>query len=190
MTRGNTMRSSEGHYIYHRFRNDLSGHILYPLNQLKDTYPKVYATRVKNYDGREGVMKMRIPFLDCLWNDVLHFSPVHPAKIHAARVAAGFPRRPRTYFEVNPTEMGFNAENAIIFLHQHLELGKPVLKEEDFESFNPQALARFTEVPDATKAYYGEMYRKGTLPLVYLRCGLGCTCIAVAKRAPNLEDTT
>ena len=162
------MRSAEGHYIYHRFRNDLSGPILYPLNQLKDIYPKVYASKVKNYDGREGVMKMRIPFLDCLWNDVLHFSPVHPAKIHAVRVAAGFPRRTRTYFELNPTEMGFNAENSVIFLHEHLELGTFVLKGEDFEPFDPHALSRFTEVPDSTVAYYRETYGKGALPLVYL----------------------
>ncbi len=29
-------------------------------------------------------MEQRIPILNCLWNDVLHFSPVHPAKIKQA----------------------------------------------------------------------------------------------------------
>ena len=160
------MRAAEGPCIYHRFRNDLSGHTLYPLNQLRDIYPNVYASKVKTYAGREWVMEMRIPLLDCLWNDVLHFSPLHTAKIHEVRVAAGFPRRTRAYFEVNPTEMGFNAENAVMWLHKHIDLGKFV--EEDFEPFDPLALARFTEVPDATTAYYREMHRKSTLPLVYL----------------------
>ena len=91
---------------------------MYPLNQLKNIYPKVYASRVKNYAGRKWLMGMRFPLLDCLWNDVLHFSPVHPAKIHEVRVAAEFPRRARAYFEVNPTEMGFNPENAVIWLHR------------------------------------------------------------------------
>lgn len=155
-------------YIYHRVPSDLCGSILYPLNQLKIIYPEVYASKVKNYHGRAVVMQTRIPILNCLWNDVLHFSPVHPAKIHAAREAAGFPKRTRTYFEIDPEEMGFNGENAVIFYHQHIQLDPFMVTEKDFEPFKGKALAPLNEVPEATKVYYQQVKAKGQLPLVYL----------------------
>lgn len=77
-------------YLYHKVPPDFVGPILYPLNRLKQRLPDVYARQVKKYQGREAVLKRRIPHLNCLWNDVLHFSPVHPTQCRAALQAAGF----------------------------------------------------------------------------------------------------
>lgn len=56
----------------------MQGEVLYPLNALKSVMPEVYDRQVRKYKGRERVLKELIPPLDCLWNDVLHLSPINP----------------------------------------------------------------------------------------------------------------
>ena len=94
------MQTNTNDYLYHRVPDDMKGSILYPLNQLRNVYPSLYAAKAASYKNREAVMQARIPILDCLWNDVIHFSPVHPSKIQRSRAEAGFPRKPRRYFEI------------------------------------------------------------------------------------------
>ncbi len=159
---------SQRGYLYHRVPADLQGPVLYPLNQLKDVHPSLYATKAANYRGREAVMQARIPLLDCLWNDVLHFSPVHPARIQTALAAAGFARKRRRYFEIDPLGKGFNAANAVIFYHQRITLEAFRLEEADFQAFHPEGLKTLGEVPAATMAYYRESFQRGKRPLVYL----------------------
>ena len=68
-------------FIYHKVPADMSGNILYPLNVMEKINPEIYEKAVKKYEGREYLMREVIPWLNCLWNDVLHFSIVHPTKI-------------------------------------------------------------------------------------------------------------
>ncbi len=65
-------------YLYHSVPKNLQGNILYPLNTLKEKHPEIYEQQVSKYVGREHMTQQRIPILDCLWNDVLHFSAVNP----------------------------------------------------------------------------------------------------------------
>jgi len=141
---------------------------LYPLNQLKSVYPSLYRTKAAKYQNREAVVRARLPLLDCLWNDVLHFSPVHPSKVQEALVEAGFGRTLRRYYEVDPLAKGFNAANAVIFLHQRLNLEKFQLEEADFRVFHVEELTSLGEIPAATLAYYRDMFEQGKRPLVYL----------------------
>ncbi len=54
------------------------GETLFPLNQLKDSNPSLYKEHVKKYEGREKLLLRKVPLLDCLWNDVIHLSPINP----------------------------------------------------------------------------------------------------------------
>jgi hypothetical protein len=162
------MQTSQTGYLYHWVPADLEGHILYPLNQLKSIYPSLYVTKAAKYQNRQAVMQARLPLLDCLWNDVLHFSPVHPSKVQEALAEAGFGHKPRRYYEVDPLAKGFNATNAIIFLHQRLNPEKFQLEEADFRAFHAGELSSLEEFPAATLAYYREMFEQGRRPLVYL----------------------
>jgi len=162
------MQSGQTGYLYHRVPADLRGHILYPLNQLKSVYPSLYLTKTAGYQGREAVMQARLPILGCLWNDVLHFSPIHPGKIQQALADAGFARKPRHYYEIDPLEKGFNATNAVIFLHQRVNLEKFRLEEADFRAFDLAELSSLGEIPEATIAYYEAMFAQGKRPLTYL----------------------
>jgi hypothetical protein len=68
-------------YVYHFKRKNMVGTKLIPLNSLKSAYPEVYNTHVKKYVGREKLLTRAIPILNCLWNDVLHLSPINPQLI-------------------------------------------------------------------------------------------------------------
>ncbi len=77
------------YYLYHWVPDDMIGDTLYPLNILKHTHPDLYTKKVSKYIGREKVMDQIIPILDCLWNDVLHFTAVHPKDVKDALIKAG-----------------------------------------------------------------------------------------------------
>lgn len=68
-------------YVYHFKRKNMIGDILMPLNMQKKNFPELYKDHVKKYIGREKLLTKKIPILDCLWNDVLHFSPINPQLI-------------------------------------------------------------------------------------------------------------
>lgn len=68
-------------YVYHFKRKGMMGKTIYPLNELKNIYPEVYDQQVAKYKGREQLLEKKIPYLDCLWNDVIHLSPINPQLI-------------------------------------------------------------------------------------------------------------
>ncbi|MBK8551651.1 MAG: hypothetical protein IPL53_11555 [Ignavibacteria bacterium] len=73
-------------YLYHRVPKNLRGNVLYPLNTLKEIHPDLYEQQASKYAGREHITCQIIPILNCLWNDVLHFSAVNPEEISAYRI--------------------------------------------------------------------------------------------------------
>jgi hypothetical protein len=77
------------YYLYHRVPKDMRGNTLHPLNQLKKVSPDIYAQKVKKYEGRLEILERKIPALDCLWNDVLHLTAVHPTVLNAAFESVG-----------------------------------------------------------------------------------------------------
>ncbi|HVC08915.1 MAG TPA: hypothetical protein VNH15_03135 [Elusimicrobiota bacterium] len=83
----------------------MMGKVLYPLNRLEAVYPDAAAKARAKYESREHLMAVRLPILDCLWNDVLHLSPLHPAKIKECLVETGCLKPPaprRKFFVINP----------------------------------------------------------------------------------------
>jgi hypothetical protein len=128
-------------FIYHLVPKDMRGDILYPLNKLNNVYPDLFKKAAKKYEGRELLRELRIPVLDCLWNDVLHFTAVHPKKIKNALAEAGIPiQRSFECFEIDPK--AFEAENTIVFLYQHRKR-EDFLNEENFEKYNPSMVPEF-----------------------------------------------
>ena len=65
-------------FLYHFRPKHMQGHVLFPLNALKEALPEIYSYQAEKYKGRERLLEKKIPILDCLWNDVIHLSPIHP----------------------------------------------------------------------------------------------------------------
>ena len=63
-------------YVYHMVPEELKGEYLIPLNELKRVYPNLYREYIQKYKDhtqRENLLTRKIPKLECLWNDVVHF---------------------------------------------------------------------------------------------------------------------
>ena len=153
-------------YLYHRIPKNVEGNILYPLNRLKEKHPATYEQAAAKYIGREHVKELRIPVLDCLWNDVLHFSSVHPKEIKQALVEAGrnVDLVTMNCYQIDPKLI--EPQNAIVYLYAQADY-KDKMNEENFVPYNPDEIAKFSEMPQATKDYYKEAIAKGEEPLLY-----------------------
>lgn len=154
-------------YLYHRVPDNMQGNILFPLNTLKEIHPDIYEKQAGKYDGREQVMNQQIPILDCLWNDVLHFSAVHPSLIREALIAAGRTNPIRMeVFEIDPHML--DPENTIVYLYQHTN-PEDKFKPENLAKYNPEYLEKYSILPEETKEYYKEMVSQDKHPLLFHR---------------------
>ena len=159
--------------IYHMIPQNFMGNTLHPLNQLKTHLPDIYAAQARKYVGREVLMQRKVPLLDCLWNDVLHFSPMYPSKIRDALISVGFRWNTRPWFAVDPINSGFGSENAVIFLNTPPEdptaLGNFDFPKTDFISFSSKQLEKLAkmEVPGATLEYLRFAKNNGDRPVLF-----------------------
>lgn len=156
--------------LYHIIPPNLEGDTLYPLNELKLHKPHIYQKAVQKYKGREVLLSRKIPLLDCLWNDVLHFSPIHPSKIFAALYeirGKKWLKKPWRFFKVNPTEMDFNAENTVVYLNSPREKGDFNTPPTDFLPFNTNLLPKYQKLPPSTLAHYQEAFAHKTPLFLY-----------------------
>jgi len=153
-------------YLYHRVHPDMQGQTLYPLNRLKDKYPKVYETRKEKYLGREYLLNLKIETLECLWNDVLFLSPVHPKKIKKALIEAGRKKDfNEKYYQIDTNDL--DIEKIAIYSYPK-KVKNFSLSSKDFIDYSPEEIARHNFVPEATKQYYEESYNNGERPLPYV----------------------
>lgn len=150
-------------YLYHAIPKHMEGHILYPLNALKEIFPDVYAQEMAKYEGREQVMQQRIPVLNCLWNDVLHMTAIPPTEMKKARAETGNPDFTKTYYQIDPTML--EPEKSIVFLYAGVHGG--TMHPENFAPYHPDDVAKYAVIPSSVKAYYTEMLAQGKHPLLY-----------------------
>jgi hypothetical protein len=76
------------------------------------------AARTRKYAGREHVLDVRVPLLDCLWNDVLHFT-VHPADV-VELAAVGLEPLRRTFLEIDPFNL--DPDRTVIFVNRRASI--------------------------------------------------------------------
>src|SRR5262245_12566503 len=74
-------------FVYHRLPK-MHGKTLFPLNRMPDELADLRSAATKKYSWRVEVMSGKLPLLNCLWNDVLHFSPLHPNLLYEAQLSA------------------------------------------------------------------------------------------------------
>ena len=154
-------------YLYHFVPENLQGKILYPLNVLKEKYPEAYSKHVKKYIGREKLLELKIPHLDCLWNDVIHLSAVDPKEVKQALVEAGMPEQfTMSFYVIDPSTL--DPKYAIVYLYPD-DRGVLDAKPEDFKPYNADTIGSYSHLPIATKEFYRAMYAQGKLPHMYHR---------------------
>jgi hypothetical protein len=152
------------HYLYHKVPPHMHGKVLFPLNDLRAIDEDLYLLQEKKYEGRKNIMKREIPPLDCLWNDVLHFSPIHPALLKKELESRGLAIKEFQYFQIDPEML--DPERTIVYLCQREVLDNSI-NPKDFVAYNPSLVGEYSQVPDRLKKYYQDKIDQGETPLLY-----------------------
>lgn len=154
--------------LYHRVPSVFDGTKLVPLNVLRKLNPELAKQHAEKYVGREELMKRFIPGTSWLWNDVIHFSPVHPQKVVDALISCGFTRKIKSFwYVIEPSQLIFTPSNSIIFLHNKAWTSEAEFASSEFEEYSEEACARYTEVPQITKDYFSSVISRGGNPLMF-----------------------
>jgi len=152
-------------YLYHLQPKDLSGTILKPLNQLRITNPDLYAAKVTMYKDREFLLERKIPLLDCLWNDVLHLSPIPPTTWKDTRVQAGMSDKPFTFYKIDPETLDKN--QLAIYLFKELERFRKHVPDNEFISYSSSELRKIVDISKPVQRYYKDMYQSNNKPKLF-----------------------
>jgi hypothetical protein len=168
-----TTSVNRGRHVYHRVPPDLRGTTLYPLNQLEGHFPDLYARLSQNYATRRDIAALRIPRLgNCLWNDVIHLSPVHPARIQAALAEAGheLPATWHSFYQIDARlldpETTVLYQMTEVFWSGHFDIGEASARiGAECLPFSPELLDTVAEVPDLAREYYASVPPGGPLAL-------------------------
>jgi hypothetical protein len=150
-------------FVYHLVPEKVQGDVLYPLTTLKKKFPKVYLKEIERYKNRKEVLKKKIPFLNCLWNDVLHFTPVNPKKIKSALLKEGFKLPKEKWYKINAKLLGPN--KSIIYLYKYKKDVSEYTSEDNFVKYNPNKISQFNKIPLRTVEYYRELIKNRNRPL-------------------------
>jgi hypothetical protein len=140
------------------------GTVLYPLNELEDVDPETWRQEREKYAGREQVLEKRVPSLNCLWNDVLHLSAVHPADIIAALGDVGLEPLRRRFFEIDPFDL--DADRTVVFVNRRAS-ATDALDGSQWMPFQSAALTELSTFNEASRRYYRECAQGGRRPLLW-----------------------
>jgi hypothetical protein len=152
--------------LYHRRPPNMRGSVLHPLNVLRQVMPDLYEHQRKKYTGREELLQQRVIPLNCLWNDVLHLSPVHPRKVAELASSEAVFWSEADWFEIDATN--FTADNTAIFRYTDISISTTIAADE-FEVFDRSKLPSLGEVPPLTKEYYRTADKGGKY---FIFCGV------------------
>ncbi|MFA7192323.1 MAG: hypothetical protein WC089_03440 [Candidatus Paceibacterota bacterium] len=150
--------ATEKKYLYHKVPADMKPNeegkkILYPLSDLKEKFPEVYAEEISKYDSneyRKKIPELNIPTLgDAKWKDVVQMSAIHPQDLINSLNASGFYYEPMKFYKIDPEKL--NQSKTTIYLN------KDGVGDEDlsnFAEFKHDDLGYHSIVPEVTKEYY------------------------------------
>ncbi len=151
------------HHLYHMVPRNLEGSVLYPLNQLRDSHPHLFEQHIAKYKGREHVLEGRIPTLECLWNDVLFFTAVHPSKIRKEFEDLDIPIwRQNRFYEIDPSMIPRNGSTVWLF-----RTGTDHEEPDVYREFDPNNLEQYSDISQATLDYYRAKHAAGERPLLF-----------------------
>ncbi|KAF0124883.1 MAG: group-specific protein [Elusimicrobia bacterium] len=161
---------TNGICVYHIRQPDFKGTRLYPLNRLKTVYPDVYARCVKKYEGREWLTRAVIEYFDCIWNDVLHFSLMHPSLIYRGLSETGFDHHKvsREWFKIPLLDV--LSPDAALYRNEEEDDKDGKVREFPRDEFEPVTSARVKELsgmPDRNLRYYRRSFEKKRPPVMW-----------------------
>ncbi|MNI08148.1 hypothetical protein D3C73_611720 [compost metagenome] len=140
------------------------------LNVLKETNPELYEQYISKYKpNRLIILERLVPKLNCLWNDVIHFLPIHPNLVYRGLVeSGGKPASHRFYYKIPIATV--NDEATIALYRYSKENFKGIFDDVDsseIELLDIQGYRELDRLPEDTIDYYREQIRLGNKFGVY-----------------------
>ncbi len=152
--------------VYHWMPTAMRGTILYPLHQLKDAYPDVYANAVAKYDSRPEVLHSRIPPLDCRWNDVLHLTATEPVSLYRALIDAGdISKRWNRWYKIPVSKL----DKALLIVCTYAREIKNVQEARRYTPFDENKMSEYATLPTETLEHYRQSIAAEKRPMLFSR---------------------
>ncbi|KGP91786.1 hypothetical protein N780_15510 [Pontibacillus chungwhensis BH030062] len=150
-------------YIYHMVPKNMKGERLTPLNRLKDEgLLNLYKKKYYDHQDRPKLLEKRIPKLDCLWNDVVHFLPIQPYFVYKTLKDLGVNISSKLQFYKIPITNLEHNQN-VIYLYEKESYKGPAseIGEDQILIINSSNYKELTTLPPATTEYFEEQHHKG-----------------------------
>ncbi|HEY4499177.1 MAG TPA: hypothetical protein VJH94_03895 [Candidatus Paceibacterota bacterium] len=146
----------------------MEGTILYPLNVVREKFPDAYAKHVVKYKDREHLLTTNVPILNCLWNDVLHFTAVPPTTLFANLQGVGYDAKGlvwKRWYKI-PIPLLDKIKTVTCLYRRDVSL---IPDARSFEPFELMRMEEYRTVPPETITYYREQFARGKQPLFFHR---------------------
>lgn len=149
-------------FIYHHLPEPMVGTQLIPLNKMPNSMSETRDKNLGKYKGRDELLERNIPLLNCLWNDVVQFIPVHPQKIFQLQQELGLIPNvpPYNFYEIDLKSL--DSKKTVIFF-----MKGPGEENIEVKWLSEINLTSITEIPQATIEYYKSLVGTGELPFNY-----------------------
>lgn len=140
-----------GQYVYHHRKKNFTGNYIIPLNRMADLeeFAGIHKRAIAKYEGREQVLERVIPTLNCLWNDVVFLSPLHPHKHYLEYQKLGFEMKDNEFFKI-PVEM-LSGKRVTIW---NWPEPRSYSSWDDYSCLNIATYREMQDLPEDTKEYY------------------------------------
>lgn len=168
-------------YLYHMVPKDMRQNeegkdVLYSLNMLKEKFPDLYEVKAEKYsepqgdddeknEARKSIPERLIPTLEkAAWGDVLNLTAIHPQELIDALKSAGSNLAEMKFYQIDPDLLDPNLATIYLYRKEAGEKEDP----EEYEKFDPKKLDQHASLPEKTKEYYKDQYKKGERPLIFV----------------------
>lgn len=152
-------------YVYHMVPNKMVDNKLVSLNSLKEKNEELYKEYSKKYNDHPDRLKLlerRVPKLECLWNDVIFFLPIHPYHVYRSLKTIGVNIKTNFLFYKIPAKNLLQNKNAVYWYRKVYDKGPASeIAIEDIELINMESFEELIQIPKDTVTYFQEEHRNG-----------------------------
>jgi hypothetical protein len=111
-------------------------------------------------------MENFIPTLECKWNDVLQFSPIHPEELKQAMIEAGVEPREMRFFQVDPDLL--DPEKTTVYLYNNTDVNH-IASNKDYTNYAVHDVPNYSTVRELTKQFWKDSILSGNKrPLIFV----------------------
>ncbi|EQC45267.1 hypothetical protein [Bacteriovorax sp. Seq25_V] len=148
-------------YIYHLKPIPFEGTTLVPLNQM-DRDSELYKNHAKKYIGREKLMDVIIPKLNCKWNDVVQFSSIDPQVIvdHLREIEEDFKLMRLEYFKIHISQILGKYESVVFDRNKKQQNGDFTVHESDVVTLC-ESYEEIKNLPNETIEFWNNVKKEG-----------------------------